>query len=71
MNEHEKRVVCAYRERPEVQPAIDTMLGIETAPAQNRGCEYVQNRYTKESFNGKVQFTFKVNSVVYCVLIYF
>ena len=29
ITEHEKKVISAYREKPEMQPAVDKLLGIE------------------------------------------
>ena len=36
LTKHEKRVISAYRDKPEMQPAVDKLLGVEeihTAPA--------------------------------------
>lgn len=37
LSEHEKNLISAYRDKPEMQPAVDKLLGIETAPAKNIG----------------------------------
>ena len=37
LSEHEKKLISAYREKPEMQPAVDRLLGIESAPAKNIG----------------------------------
>ena len=33
LNSHEKRVIKAYRNRPEMQPAVNKLLGLENADA--------------------------------------
>lgn len=35
LSEHEKRLISAYRDKPEMQPAVDKLLGIDSAPAKN------------------------------------
>lgn len=37
LSEHEKRLISAYRDKPEMQPAVDKLLGIDSAPAKNIG----------------------------------
>lgn len=37
LSEHEKRLVSAYRDKPEMQPAVDKLLGIDSAPVKNIG----------------------------------
>ena len=37
LSEHEKNLISAYRDKPEVQLSIDRLLGIETAPSKNIG----------------------------------
>lgn len=37
LSEHEKKLISAYRNKPEMQPAVDRLLGIESAPAKNIG----------------------------------
>ena len=36
-SEHEKKLISAYREKPEMQPAVDRLLAIDSAPAKNIG----------------------------------
>ena len=36
LTSHEKKVITAYRDQPEVQPAVDTLLGVkEKAPSED------------------------------------
>ena len=37
LSEHEKRLISAYRDKPEMQPAVDKLLGVDSAPAKNIG----------------------------------
>lgn len=37
LSEHERRLISAYRDKPEMQPAVDRLLGIDSAPAKNIG----------------------------------
>ena len=32
-----KKLISAYREKPEMQPAVDRLLAIDSAPAKNIG----------------------------------
>lgn len=42
LSEHEKRLISAYRDKPEMQPAVDKLLGIDSAPAKNIGEDIVE-----------------------------
>ena len=37
LSEHEKKLISAYRDKPEMQPAVDRLLAIDYAPAKNIG----------------------------------
>ena len=37
LSEHERKLISAYRDKPEMQPAIDRLLAIDSAPAKNIG----------------------------------
>lgn len=37
LSEHEKKLISAYRDKPEMQPAVDRLLAIDSAPAKNIG----------------------------------
>lgn len=37
LSEHEIRLISAYRDKPEMQPAVDRLLAIDSAPAKNIG----------------------------------
>ena len=42
LSEHERRLISAYRNKPEMQPAVDKLLGIDSAPAKNIGVDIVE-----------------------------
>ena len=54
LSEHEKRLISAYRDKPEMQPAVDRLLGIESATAKNIGEDIAETVFkTQNALNTK------------------